>query len=82
MISKSEDAMKTIMSVIDSIRSIRGEMNVPPSSEIEVLIQAPDAEIRELSSQSPGRISSGIHTLSQESLPPNIKRNLMPQRQQ
>jgi valyl-tRNA synthetase len=45
---KSENAMKTIMSVIDSIRSIRGEMNVPPSSEIEVLIQAPDAEIREL----------------------------------
>ena len=25
-----------------------GEMNVPPPSEIEVLIQAPDAEIREL----------------------------------
>ena len=45
---KSEDAMKTIMSVIDSIRSIRGEMNVPPSSEIDVLIQAPDADIREL----------------------------------
>ena len=45
---ESENAMKTIMSVIDSIRSIRGEMNVPPPSEIEVLIQAPDAEIREL----------------------------------
>ena len=45
---ESENAMKTIMSVIDSIRSIRGEMNVPPASEIEVLIQAPDADTREL----------------------------------
>ena len=44
----SEGAMNTIMSVIDSIRSIRGEMNVPPSSEIEVLIQTPDAGTREL----------------------------------
>ena len=44
----SESAMNTIMSVIDSIRSIRGEMNVPPSSEIEVLIQTPDAGTREL----------------------------------
>lgn len=46
--SKSENAMKTIMSVIDSIRSVRGEMNVPPASEIEVLIQVPDADSREL----------------------------------
>ena len=46
--SKSEHAMKTIMSVIDSIRSIRGEMSVPPASEIEVLIQAPDINTREL----------------------------------
>ncbi|MCH8292999.1 valine--tRNA ligase [Candidatus Poribacteria bacterium] len=44
----SESAMRTIMDVIDNIRSVRGEMNVPPSSEIEVLVQAPNTEIREL----------------------------------
>ncbi|MCZ6678475.1 MAG: valine--tRNA ligase [Candidatus Poribacteria bacterium] len=44
----AEDAMQTIMNVIESIRSIRGEMNVPPSSEVEVLIQAPDRHIRDL----------------------------------
>ncbi len=46
--SVAEDAMKTIMSVIESIRSIRGEMNVPPTSKVEVLIQAPNPEIRGL----------------------------------
>lgn len=39
-------AMELVMDVIDGIRSIRGEMNVPPNSEIEVLIQAPDADNR------------------------------------
>ena len=41
----SEETMKTIMNVIESIRSIRGEMNVPPSSSVDVLIQVPNADI-------------------------------------
>ena len=44
----SENAMQTIMNVIDSIRSIRGEMNVAPSSEVEILIKASNAENRNL----------------------------------
>ena len=40
----SENAMQTIMNVIESIRSIRGEMNVAPASEVEILIKAPSAE--------------------------------------
>ena len=40
------EAMEFVMEVIDGIRSIRGEMNVPPSSEIEVLVQAPDVANR------------------------------------
>ena len=44
----SENAMQTIMNVIDSIRSIRGEMNVAPSSEVEILIKGPNAENRNL----------------------------------
>ena len=39
--SVSENSMQTIMDVIESIRSIRGEMNVAPSSEVEILIKAP-----------------------------------------
>ena len=40
--------MQTIMDVIESVRSIRGEMNVAPSSEVEILIKAPSAENRNL----------------------------------
>ncbi len=44
----SENAMRTIMDVIESIRSIRGEMHVAPSSEVDILIKAPQAEHRNL----------------------------------
>ncbi|MDE0502911.1 MAG: valine--tRNA ligase, partial [Candidatus Poribacteria bacterium] len=43
-----ENAMQTIMNVIESIRSIRGEMNVAPSREVEILINAPSPENRDL----------------------------------
>jgi valyl-tRNA synthetase len=46
--AKVEEAMQTIMDVIDGIRSVRGEMNVPPSSEVEIRIQAPNPETAEL----------------------------------
>jgi valyl-tRNA synthetase len=46
--AKVEEAMQTIMDVIDAIRSVRGEMNVPPSSEVEIRIQAPNPETAEL----------------------------------
>ena len=44
----SEITMQTIMNVIESIRSIRGEMNVAPSSDVEILIKAPSAKNRNL----------------------------------
>jgi valyl-tRNA synthetase len=46
--AKVEEAMQTIMDVIDAIRSVRGEMNVPPSSEVEIRIQTPNPEKAEL----------------------------------
>ena len=46
--AKAEEAMQIIMDVIDGIRSVRGEMNVPPSSEVEIRIQAPNPETAEL----------------------------------
>ena len=46
--AKAEEAMQTIMDVIDAIRSVRGEMNVPPSSEVEIRIQSPNPETAKL----------------------------------
>ena len=43
----AEVTMAKVMEVIDSIRSIRGELNVPIGAAVEVLIQSPDAEVRE-----------------------------------
>ncbi len=43
----AETTMATVMEVIDNIRSIRGELNVPIGASVEVHIQAPNAEIRE-----------------------------------
>ncbi len=42
----AETTMATIMEVIDNIRSIRGELNVPIGASVEVHIQSPNAEIR------------------------------------
>ncbi len=42
-----EEIMETVMVVIDNIRSIRGELNVPMGAAVAVLIQSPDATVRE-----------------------------------
>ncbi len=42
-----EDTMDALMKVIDNIRSIRGELNVPIGAGVEVHIQSPNAEVRE-----------------------------------
>ena len=42
----AEATMSTLMEVIDSIRSIRGELNVPIGAPVEIHIQSPDAEVR------------------------------------
>ena len=43
----AETTMATLMEVIESIRSIRGELNVPIGASVEIRIQSPDAEVRE-----------------------------------
>lgn len=45
--STAEETMDTLMRVIDNIRSIRGELNVPISASVDIHIQAPDHEVRE-----------------------------------
>ncbi len=43
----AEVTMRTLMEVIESIRSIRGELNVPIGASVEVHIQSPNSEVRE-----------------------------------
>ena len=43
----AEATMATLMEVIESIRSIRGELNVPIGASVEVHIQSPNVGIRE-----------------------------------
>ncbi len=43
----AETTIATLMEVIESIRSIRGELNVPIGASVEVHIQAPNSEVRE-----------------------------------
>ena len=45
--STAEATMTTLMEVIENVRSIRGELNVPIGAFVEVHIQCPDAEIRD-----------------------------------
>ncbi len=42
----AEATMATLMEVIESIRSIRGELNVPIGTSVNIHIQSPDAEVR------------------------------------
>jgi len=39
--------MELLMEIITSIRNIRGEMRIPPSSKLQVLISAPDMQLKE-----------------------------------
>ena len=43
----AESIMTNVMEVIDNIRSIRGELNVPIGASVEVHIQSPVAEVRD-----------------------------------
>ena len=41
-----EEQMELISAIITAIRNIRGEMNIPPSSALEVVFQTPEDNIR------------------------------------
>jgi valyl-tRNA synthetase len=46
--AKDDDAVKAmdlLVGIITGIRNIRGEMNIPPSKKVDVLIDAPEKEI-------------------------------------
>ena len=45
---KSESDMMTMMDAIRAVRNILSEMNVPPSSKAEILIQTPNDDIKVL----------------------------------
>ena len=41
----AEKQMRVIMDVITSVRNIRGEMSIPPSKKLKVVVSAPDEEL-------------------------------------
>jgi valyl-tRNA synthetase len=60
---KSETDMVIVMDVIRAVRNILSEMNVPPSSKAEILIQTTDNEIKTLL----GEYSNYIYKLANAS---------------
>ena len=45
---QSEAKMEVLMGVISGIRNVRGEMNITPSSKLQVMIQSEDSQTREI----------------------------------
>jgi valyl-tRNA synthetase len=45
---EAESDMEVLMDVIRSVRHIRSEMNVPPGKKADIIIEAPDKQVREL----------------------------------
>jgi valyl-tRNA synthetase len=43
----AEARMDRVIQIITGVRNIRGEMNIPPSLALEVIVQSPDEKIRE-----------------------------------
>jgi valyl-tRNA synthetase len=56
--SVAEQAMHVLMGVVSGVRNIRGEMNVPPSLQVEVTVQSADKEVRALIKQRRDTISN------------------------
>jgi len=54
----AERDMETLMAVVTSIRNIRGEMNIAPSTHLQVLIQTDSAHHRQLVSDNQSLVSS------------------------
>jgi valyl-tRNA synthetase len=48
---EAEDVMRLIMGVVSGIRNVRGEMNVPPSLFVDVIVHSPDKGDRDLLEQ-------------------------------
>ena len=58
MDEEAERKMSLVMGVVNAARTVRGELNVPPSREIAVLAHSPDASAREALSAHAGYVSA------------------------
>jgi valyl-tRNA synthetase len=45
--AEAEATMDLVMGITNSVRNIRGEMNVPPSLRVAATVQSPDKEVRQ-----------------------------------
>jgi valyl-tRNA synthetase len=67
--SDAEQAMHVLMGVVSGVRNIRGEMNVPPSLQVEVTVQSADKEVRALIKQRRDMISNLCKAKTLEVMP-------------
>ncbi len=73
---QAEKEMETIKGLISEIRNIRGEMNVPPSKNVEICLRVVDPDSRALTETHQQKLlilakASGIHFLPDEKNPPS-----------
>ena len=63
-----ENAMAVITNIITAVRNIRGEMNIPPSQSLAMVLQSPDEATRTMINQQQDVILdlARLHTLSIE----------------
>ncbi len=62
---EAEEQMGMIMDIIGRIRNIRGEMNIPPSRKLKVIVSAPDGSQRAVVEQERTMI---VHLANLESI--------------
>jgi valyl-tRNA synthetase len=55
---EAESEMEMITGIITSVRNIKGEMNIPPSSSLKVIVQAPDEAMRKIIQQQQDMVSN------------------------
>ncbi|MBW2084561.1 MAG: class I tRNA ligase family protein, partial [Deltaproteobacteria bacterium] len=70
---EAERRMALIQGVVTAVRNIRGEMNVPPSQEVEVIAMDDNPENRQLLKQQRGDILKLVRGKSLEVAPPQKK---------
>jgi valyl-tRNA synthetase len=69
----AEAAMETVMAVISGIRNVRGEMNIPPSTALDVVVQPEDPAVGKTVADNRALIVS-LARLTDIRVDPDIKR--------
>ncbi|MEW6266765.1 MAG: valine--tRNA ligase [Thermodesulfobacteriota bacterium] len=69
----AENRMSVLQGAVTAVRNVRGEMNVPPSLQVDVIMMAEDAEIRRILLDHQGLILTLARGKSLQVTPPGEK---------